>query len=115
MRHSELIEALRDYKQADEEGVMVLVSRQACEEAAALIEDYDNEDEAEARESPCSAIARRHGCTCRMESVNSASIDPPEPIIDQWCPVHGGRDPDVEYEQQPEDARMALPEHDDPF
>lgn len=29
-----LIEALRDYKQADKDGVIVLVSRQACDEAA---------------------------------------------------------------------------------
>lgn len=33
-------------------------------------------------------------CTCRMPSVNSASVDPTEPIVDPWCPVHGGRDPD---------------------
>jgi hypothetical protein len=30
--------ALRSYQQADDDGVMVLVSRQACEEAAAEIE-----------------------------------------------------------------------------
>lgn len=34
----ELVNALRSYQQADEEGVMVLVSRQACDEAADLIE-----------------------------------------------------------------------------
>jgi hypothetical protein len=34
----ELVAALRAYEQADEDGVMVLVSRQACEEAAALLE-----------------------------------------------------------------------------
>ena len=39
-----------------------------------------------------------HGCTCRMESVNSASIDPPELIRDEWCQIHG-RDPDAEYEK----------------
>lgn len=43
-------------------------------------------------------------CTCRMETVNSASIDPPEAIIDPWCPVHGHRDPDREYEQARDDA-----------
>lgn len=35
---SELVKALRSYQQADEDGVMVLVSRQACEEGAAEIE-----------------------------------------------------------------------------
>ena len=34
----DLIEALRSYQQADEDGVMVLVSRQACDEAADEIE-----------------------------------------------------------------------------
>lgn len=35
---ADLVRALRSYQQADEEGIMVLVSRQACEEAAARIE-----------------------------------------------------------------------------
>lgn len=34
----DLLEALRSYQQADEDGVMVLVSRQACDEAVAEIE-----------------------------------------------------------------------------
>lgn len=33
-----MLEALRAYQQADEDGVMVLVSRQACDEAATEIE-----------------------------------------------------------------------------
>ena len=49
---------------------------------------------------PCTYAARRDGCTCRMETVNSASIDPPEPIIDPWCPLHGGKDPDTELQKQ---------------
>lgn len=43
-------------------------------------------------------------CTCRMSSVNSASIDPPERILNPWCPVPGGRDPDQELERQRDDA-----------
>lgn len=54
-----LVAALRDYKQADADGVMVLVSRQACDEAAAelewmrdhircLIENDPNDDAADA-------------------------------------------------------------------
>jgi hypothetical protein len=57
---------------------------------------------------PCTAKANAGGCTCRMSPVNSASIDPPEPIIDGWCPLHGGRDPDAERDEQLEreaDAR----------
>ena len=53
---------------------------------------------------PCTFEAVRLGCTCRMESVNSASIDPPEPIVNPWCPLHGGRDPDAEREARRDDA-----------
>jgi len=35
---AQIIEALRSYKQADEEGIMVIVSRRACEEAASGLE-----------------------------------------------------------------------------
>lgn len=44
------------------------------------------------------------GCICSMSSVNSASIDPPEPVRNRNCPHHGGRDPDAEYEAQRDDA-----------
>ena len=40
---------------------------------------------------PCTASAIHAGCSCRMESVNSASIDPPEPIIRRDCTLHGER------------------------
>jgi hypothetical protein len=40
-----------------------------------------------------------------METVNSASIDPPEMILDPWCPEHGGKDPDWELQKQIDDAR----------
>lgn len=52
---------------------------------------------------PCTAAAWIAGCSCRMETVNSASIDPPEPIVDPWCPLHGWRDPDHERDQAQED------------
>lgn len=38
-RRSQIATALRAYKQADMDGVMVLVSRQACDEAAALLSE----------------------------------------------------------------------------
>jgi len=43
-------------------------------------------------------------CTCRLESVHSAMIDPPEMILDPWCPVHGRRDPDEERQRAIDDA-----------
>ena len=52
---------------------------------------------------PCTAEAREIGCICTMQSVNSASIDPPEPVIDEWCPVHGHRDPDDERDARIDD------------
>lgn len=52
---------------------------------------------------PCTEGARDQGCTCRMESVHSASIDPPEPIADKNCPLHGwAPDPDDALEEQRE-------------
>jgi hypothetical protein len=47
---------------------------------------------------PCTEEARELGCTCRMSPVHSTDIDPPEPIVDRWCPVHG-RNPDHAYEE----------------
>ena len=39
-------------------------------------------------------------CTCRMPVVHSTDIDPPEPILDRYCPIHGdgGPDPDEAYD-----------------
>jgi hypothetical protein len=65
----------------------------------------DHEEQKE-RPEPCTQEARTEGCTCRMESVSSASIDPPEPIVDGWCPVHGGRDPDAERDRQRDDGEV---------
>lgn len=47
------------------------------------------------------------GCTCRMSSVSSASIDPPEPMQDRNCPHHGwAPDPDDARDRAIEDAIM---------
>lgn len=53
---------------------------------------------------PCTDEAIDDGCTCTMGYAHSASIDPPEAIIDPWCPLHGGRDPDREREQARDEA-----------
>ncbi len=67
--------------------------------ACAECSDHDDEDA-----EPCTSAARRAGCTCSMESVNSASIDPPEPIIERGCPLHGDhRDPSDLYKAQRDD------------
>ncbi len=40
----ELIKHLTDYQQADEDGTMVLVSRQACDEAAQALREMKDEN-----------------------------------------------------------------------
>jgi hypothetical protein len=66
----------------------------AC--AACSGEDEDEDAYDDEPTEPCTAKANAGGCTCRMSPVNSTTIDPPEPIIDGWCPLHGRRDPDQE-------------------
>lgn len=41
-------------------------------------------------------------CTCRMSPVDSATIDPPYLILDEWCPIHG-KDPDEELQKKRDD------------
>lgn len=84
-------------------------SRRSCEMedeagycAWGAADDADEADNAD--DEPCTERARRAGCTCRMETVNSASIDPPEPIVDPWCLLHGRRDPDRERDEARDDA-----------
>jgi hypothetical protein len=56
---------------------------------------------------PCTEEAREQGCTCRMETVNSASIDLPEPVTNRSCPLHGCEpDPDDARDQAMEDDRL---------
>lgn len=52
------------------------------------------------------------GCTCRLESVDSASIDPPEKIRTRGCPHHWPIDPDRELQRQ-EDDKHDFPEIND--
>jgi len=39
--------------------------------------------------TPCSEASLRRGCTCMSRFPDSASLEPPEPIIDRNCPLHG--------------------------
>lgn len=58
---------------------------------------------------PCTEAAHRLGCTCRMETSHSASIDPPEPIMDRYCPLHGNApDPDEAYDRARDDKMMGF-------
>jgi len=47
-------------------------------------------------------------CTCRMPYVPSAALEPPEPILDRYCPVHGdgGPDPDHALEARRDQIRQ---------
>jgi hypothetical protein len=56
---------------------------------------------------PCTQEARDQGCTCSMGFAHSASIDPPEPVTDRHCPLHGrAPDPDDARDQAMEDDRF---------
>jgi hypothetical protein len=39
--------------------------------------------------TPGSEMACRWGCTCTRRFAHSASLEPPEPRIDKFCPLHG--------------------------
>lgn len=65
----------------------------------------DADFEAAKHSDPCTDESRKHGCTCTMEHSHSASIDPPEPIVDSACPLHGNApDPDEAYERMRDDG-----------
>lgn len=60
---------------------------------------------------PCTEEARDQGCICRMSITNSASIDPPEPVRNMNCPLHGNeaaRDPDAAYERHRDEPPMRM-------
>lgn len=44
-------------------------------------------------------------CSCRTPFAHSAMIDPPEPVLDRNCPIHG-RDPDYELQKQRDDREI---------
>jgi len=62
---------------------------------------------------PCTEEARAAGCTCGWTTVHATDIDPPEPKLDRWCPIHG-RDPDEAYEEYRE-RRDEPPDTDDDY
>lgn len=88
----------------------------AIQSAALKVEALrkQSEDDAAAFEAakhsdPCTEEAREHGCTCSMESSHSASIDPPEPIVDRECPLHGdGFDPDAARDARIDHEMMGI-------
>lgn len=52
---------------------------------------------------PCSNAAKAQGCSCRIPIARSTDLEPPEPRIDKWGPVHGC-DPDYKLQKQRDDA-----------
>ncbi len=47
---------------------------------------------------PCTDEAYEQDCSCTIPFPGPCDIDPPEPKIDTWCPLHGSRDADREYD-----------------
>lgn len=64
-----LIEALRDYRPADDDGVMVIVSRQACDEAADALERVSNLPVDEARTEIARLTAERDKMREALEAI----------------------------------------------
>lgn len=107
------LDELRDFVDHVEARLKADVQRQAVPEFAVPLEiwmdetvgklathrwlHWDKADEDEANEG------RDPNCSCRTETVDSASTEPPEVIRDEWCPVHG-RDPDAELDRRRDDA-----------
>ncbi len=44
------------------------------------------------------------GCTCLPRFAGLTDIEPPEPKIDPWCPLHG-KDPDWERDKRQDHMR----------
>lgn len=55
-------------------------------------EELNEDDYQDALDNPCSDLARKFGCTCRMSTVRPTDIDPPEPVISRDCRLHGKHD-----------------------
>lgn len=94
---------------------------QRCRECGAVANDYgqycddcsdrldaenaaqQETDEREAEAADASdSIPEAFPCTCRTPTASSAALEPPEPILDRYCPQHGdgGPDPDRAYEER---------------
>lgn len=73
---------------------------QYCDDCA-LANDERLEREAEATDA-ADSIPKAFPCTCRTPTASSAALEPPEPILDRYCPQHGdgGPDPDRAYEER---------------
>ena len=65
------------------------------EQKDAFAQLYDLLEELEQEAAP---ETDDHDCTCHLETVNSASREPPDWIRNPDCPIHGWRDPDRAYE-----------------
>jgi hypothetical protein len=85
-----------------------LIDRDIEHKSIELAEEaQEAEFEAARHSDPCTQEARDHGCTCRLSTVHSNDIDPPEPVIDRDCPLHGNApDPDYELERKRDDAEF---------
>jgi len=82
-----------------------------CRDCGAIADDFseycddcrDERDQIEADaegvtidvEADC--VPAASACTCRMPYVSSAALEPPEPILDRYCPVHGDGGPDPDH------------------
>lgn len=71
-RLAKIIEALRGYEQADEDGVMVLVSRQACDEGAEAIERLMS---GRGPDDPAKCPAKNDASCCGWHDACAAALE----------------------------------------
>lgn len=57
---------------------------------------------------PCTEEAYKQGCTCHVPFAGPTAIDPPDPKIDKWCPLHG-KDPDRALEDIQDHMKRGTP------
>ncbi len=109
-RPSELAAALRAYQQGDMDGVMVLVSRQACDEGADWLERLEREAEVRYYERE-QARARVDIAVKLLTGIHSLLYPAPITTEDGRTMVFRPKDPDPhEVLQELSDRIRAIPE-----
>jgi len=109
-RPSELAAALRAYQQGDMDGVMVLVSRQACDEGADWLERLEREAEVRYYERE-QARARVDIAVKLLTGIHSLLYPAPITTEDGRTMVFRPKDPDPhEVLQELSDRIRALPD-----
>lgn len=100
--HAALTTAASLARQCEEQGADIGYARGHIDDAMADMAPALQDEREAVDAEPCSQAAIDRGCTCRMEMVHAGMINPPEPIVNKFCPLHGIADPDALAEMRRE-------------